>query len=215
MRLAIDIDDTICDTNVYWMNQYLQRHSINGATAETRLRSHGTVRKLRIKAADAIVEELFSRSEAWMSMPPISRAAQTLSTHRNCIALYLSTRPEELEFVTNWWLRKHRFPERAIILRPRSVTQEDGDAWKAKYITQHQCEIDGIIDDSNEILTLLNDIGFEGMRLHFSHLEVMPNCLPTNTVSFSSWGEVDVYLRKLVKCKDERRTRNSKLELKP
>lgn len=94
-------------------------------------------------------------------LEPIDRALEALELLQSSLALYLTTRPEDIQDLTQAELKKYGFPEKPVLARPIDIPLADTTPWKMSVLIEMAKEVDAIIimiDDSLSLHQALNEL---------------------------------------------------------
>lgn len=200
MGIAIDIDETLSWTVGAWM-KLLQEEFGNpeGLTPEemvAKYRYSQLVPYWQTPAVLARMEELRNDNKYQTTLPLIPGAIQSVWAISNLIPIYgyVTIRPYRVLTGTQEWLKKHGFPEAPVIMRPQEIGHQNGNEWKAGYLTQYSSQILGIIDDNVKLLDYLPP-NYSGKIYLYSHTQV-PVTRLSHVYPCPTWKEVVSAVRK-------------------
>ena len=144
IKLAVDIDDTLAQTNLFWARHHLQVYgSPEGLSAEDTIERYKFVKSVpywQIDDAYNWVEAHIHSNEAKLEIPVIEEYIEVMRDIP--VACYLTNRPGNTIDGTRRWLEKYGFPDREII------ASNGGLRWKAQKLEDMFPEVSGIIDDN-------------------------------------------------------------------
>lgn len=152
--LALDIDETLSRTNVFWI-EHLQlklgnpeKLSVEDFSKKYQY-AHDAI-YWQTEEGFRVMEELRNANDFHEKLPLIENSNTTVQKINKIIPIraYITARPDGVLGGTKNWLEKHNFPKAEIITRPSGVKSEDGNKWKAKVLEKLYPEIIGIIDDN-------------------------------------------------------------------
>lgn len=190
MRLAIDIDETLAQTNLLWA-----QHHIAAYGNPERLSPEDIIKKYRfvkdvpywqLDDAHKWVEAHIQSNDAKLEIPVIEEAIDVM--HKIPVECYLTNRPETTIDGTRNWLRKYNFPERAII------SSSDGLVWKANMIAEMFPNVTGIVDDNIDLLSELPR-DYKGKIFLYSHQDC--NISELNVILCPTWRDVEKAVNQL------------------
>lgn len=150
--LALDIDDTLCDTARVCMQVMAQTFGTRAPfDADQFLETYGQpgiVPDWQETPAQRHIESLLGNDEFMYELPPIEAALTFVPLIHQIIpvSLYITSRLKARARVSERWLQRHGFPPAPIILRDPETTNPD---WKNNYLADYYPEIFALID--NEI----------------------------------------------------------------
>ncbi len=194
--LALDIDETLSVTGVFWIEQLIETmgHPDPSLTPAEILRKHWyygeTIghwdreeinSQLRIKC-DCNDEQ---------RMLPLQKNANHIVQKIDAIlpiSAYITARPDSVIEGTKDWLAKHGFPDRPIIARPADVHIDNGNAWKASVLTDLFPIVRGIVDDNPNLISKL-PADYAGTVFLFDHLSY-DHDTSINVIPCKDWESV-------------------------
>lgn len=165
LSFAVDIDDTIAETNKCWAKMLVRE---------------GLVDLYRDLLADLTryryirCVPYMNQNEAFLQMVvlptmerilPVDGASEVLMQWQSHFSAYVSTRPEAHRNAIRSWLYENHFPEMDLYLCPLSQ-QSNPLLWKANLIFKEYPRISGIIDDCSDLLQILHG-SYMGHLVHF------------------------------------------------
>lgn len=150
--LALDIDETIAGTNLYWFEKLqVEFGNPENLSVKEMVETFRYTENVPYWQSN----EAFERMEEYRSSDKIQRILPLIENSNTVIqkinkllpvVLYLTNRPRTVINGTKFWLKKHNFPLVDILSRPPKIKIEDGNFWKAKVLKFLYPEIVGIID---------------------------------------------------------------------
>ena len=190
-RLAVDIDETLASTNLFWARHHLQAYgNPEDLTAEGIIKKYGFVKDVpywQIEEAHLWVEAHIHSNEAKLEIPVIEEAIVVMQDIP--VVCYLTNRPSGTTDGTRKWLRKHGFPDREII------ASNNGIGWKARRLEEMFPDVTGIIDDNLGLLEYLEP-DYKGRLFLYSHSKFKNNNL--DVILCPTWADIrrEVYSKK-------------------
>jgi len=172
--LAVDIDETLSWTVGYWMREMqIKFGNPENMTAEDlagKYRYTSNVPYWQHPEAREWMENKRRSNETQEALPLIEGADIYINKINKIIpiAAYITVRPESVLSGTKNWLKKHNFPEAAVICRPDEIAHGDGNKWKAEVLKKLYPGIKGIIDDNSGLLDFLGD-DYRGRVFLYDH----------------------------------------------
>ena len=171
--LALDIDDTLSESNVHWFEHMFKFHMPAGMTKEHILENYSFVELVpdwQTKEAMDYMQEILFSNEFNASIPLIEgadHAVRSVNQHVPIVA-YITARQETVRPGTEKWLHKHTFPAAELIMRPSGISLNAADAvnrnmWKAQVLKYLYPQVAGIVDDNIGLAHQLESLGYEGM----------------------------------------------------
>lgn len=169
--LAIDIDETLSDTNPHWFEHMINFHRPKGMTKEEVIEKYRFVEDVpdwQTEEAKKYMEQTLHSNEFNEAIPLIEGANKAVKELNEIIpiAAYITARPATVRNGTIQWLKKHSFPEAELITRPEDIKIEDfnlnKNRWKAGVLNILYPEIRGIVDDNPILAHELGAINYQG-----------------------------------------------------
>jgi hypothetical protein len=170
--LALDIDETLADSNLHWFRQMFKFHNPPGMVLNEILEKHRFVEEIpgwTTKEAFDHMEILMHSEEFNEDIPLIENSnLAAMKIHQNIpILAYITARPETVINSTRRWLAKHNFPEAKIITRASDIKASttdvlDRNIWKAKVLSDLFPHIQGIVDDNKILAYELKKLNYQG-----------------------------------------------------
>lgn len=151
--LALDIDETLSDTNIFWFTKLSELfgspEGLSPREIAAKYRYSQNVPYWQTGEALAWMEAARHGNEIQTILPLIEDALHTVEAiHRIVpIVAYVTARPESVREGTLTWLRTHGFPEAPLIMKPQDIPTDEGVRWKAAILTEQYPHIMGIVDD--------------------------------------------------------------------
>ncbi len=161
--LALDIDNTLSQTNLWWAQRLHEKHgSPEGLSPKQAIEKYGLSSNVPYwkNSADAQkwMEEQRHSNQTQEEYEVLEEAKEAVLEINKIIPIqcYLTARPDSVENGTKKWLEKHGFPKAEVIMRPGKMPHAGGNSWKAKTLESLYPEIIGLIDDDPDILAKLS-----------------------------------------------------------
>ncbi len=159
--IALDIDETISDTNTYWFGLLMDRFgnpeklSIQEMVIKYKYTQY--VPYWQESEQLEFMEMLRNDNELQMEFARVIGSLETVNRINQILPIisYITLRPENVREGTSRWLTKHGFPEGELIMKPDDVEYEKGYQWKAEIIYSFYPKIIGIIDDNPRFIEYL------------------------------------------------------------
>jgi len=149
IRLAVDIDETLAQTNLLWAQHHIEAYgNPEGLNAEEIIKKYRFVKDVpywQFDTAYRWVEAHVSSNEAKLEIPVIEESIEVMQ--RIPVVCYLTNRPESTVKGTKRWLRKYGFPDKEVI------SSMNGLEWKAQKLSDMFPEVTGIVDDNIDLLS--------------------------------------------------------------
>jgi hypothetical protein len=170
--LALDIDETLSDSNTHWFEHMYKFHAPDGfASAEDVVRKFRFVENVpqwQTKDAIRYVEDTINSNEFNEAIPLLTGADKSVRDINKIIPIvaYITARPDSVREGTKRWLDKHNFPEAELITRPGVFDLKDfnlqKNVWKAGVLRDLYPEVLGIVDDNPLLVHELQKLEYEG-----------------------------------------------------
>jgi len=162
--IALDIDETLADTNAYWAELIFRRHGHAGlGNAHDAIRAYKYVRNVPEWQTDEIrqkVSEFIHSDDVVLSTPPVRGSQEGVASLRKIktVSCYISGRPRSVERATYKWLHDHGFPESHVIFQPSvgdmtDMGFENAETWRMELLKFLYPNVGGLIDDNEHIVT--------------------------------------------------------------
>lgn len=158
--LALDIDDTLSVTRLFWFEEK-QRLFGNpeNLTARKMIKKYGYTYLVPYWNTEEVkkwADEIQISKTYWENLPLIDGSSEAVKKidARVPILLYLTGRPDHTLKSTNIWLEKHGFPKRPVLAQPNSQYGKANE-WKGRTLAALYPEVRGIIDDNPELISNL------------------------------------------------------------
>lgn len=166
--IAIDIDDTLCETNCYYIRKIAWEFPHpDGISGEELSRMHDHVTKIPHYCRPEPMAEMtrWMESDEFQEEIPLIAGASSYvrSIHEKTpVAAYVTSRPESVRLGTVRWLQKNQFPDARLMMRPEAIPFNERHRWKAEVLSDFEPDLDYIVDDSIEIVSYLcpSDVTF-------------------------------------------------------
>ena len=150
--LALDIDETLSATNVYWFTklQELFGNPESLTPKEMAMKYHYTqnVPYWQTPQALAWMKEQCNSDELQKNLSVIDGAVEYVSRVNEIIPIvaYITARPTIVVPGTEYWLKVNNFPKAPVIAKPLDIT-EHFTSWKAEVLQSLYPSVLGIVDD--------------------------------------------------------------------
>jgi len=195
--IALDIDDTLGDSNLSWFSNLLSFKNIEGETAESLIKKHAHVEEVadwNTPEAFEFMGELIHSSEFNEAIPLIGNANHVVNeiNKKVPIVAYITARPAMVAEATKRWLRRHGLPEAPLIMRPPTIEVSKDDLekrnqWKSKLLNYLYPEVRGIVDDNLGLVDELADLNYQGT--HYLYGKALDKQAP-HLVVCPTWEDV-------------------------
>lgn len=184
LKLAVDIDETLAQTNLLWARHHLETYgNPECLTAEEIIKKYHFVKDVpywQLDDAYKWVEAHIYSDEAKLDIPVIDEAIEVMQ--KIPVVCYLTNRPGNTINGTKRWLLKHGFPNREII------SSINGLEWKAQRLAEMFPEVTGIIDDNVDLLQYISQ-EYKGRIFLYSHSE--PTASKLEVSLCPTWADVE------------------------
>ena len=155
--IAVDIDETICDTRRFWFSELAQRFG---------------------KPIDVTIEQLIQRYEytdrvemwqtpgarKWLKdarfdpeihrscLEPVRSARESLEyISRQFDVIYMTMRPDTIVDATREWLQREQFPSGEVLASPAFLFDRERPGWKGRELCARHPNVVGLIDDHPDV----------------------------------------------------------------
>jgi hypothetical protein len=164
--LALDIDETLSQTNRHWMEIALDRLPFpEGYTREELLKSSAPLETYWKE--DFLLETLgdLLHSDEFNSEIQL---IENVNHHINelCgiipVVAYITARPASVEKSTREWLSRHGFPDAPLVMMPVEEDHIKRNNWKANVLRSLHPQVAGIVDDNPGLSAELSE-NYEGV----------------------------------------------------
>lgn len=170
--LALDIDETLADSNYYWFKSMYDLKPIDGHTLEDLLKKY----KFAEEVPGWDTPEFYTHMDGLLhseefneNIPLIENSNHVVNDLNKTLPIlaYITARPATVRGATERWLKRHGFPDAELITRSHDTKTTELDLvsrnrWKAEILEKLYPHIKGIIDDNKVLVEELNNIGYEG-----------------------------------------------------
>lgn len=169
--LALDIDETLSDTNTHWFEHMFQFHVPENMTKEDVIGKYKFVESVpdwQTDEAYKFMQEMLFSNDFNESIPLIHDADRAVREINKLIPVvaYITARPETVAGGTQKWLKKHGFPKAELITRTGDISMDSfnkkRNEWKAGVLKTLYPEVVGIVDDNSVLAQELENVGYEG-----------------------------------------------------
>lgn len=180
-RLALDIDDTLAETNLYWATQLaVNGENLRGYAPKELIREFRYLRRvpwLQREDIEHSITTMLRAEDHLLAVPPVVGAFEAVRwlSERGELGCYLTSRPRAAERGTRQWLSQNGFPAAPVFLHPDATEagqfdMQNGNVWKASMLRSMYPGINGAIDDNDELPPALFP-GYQGRVYLYSHQE--------------------------------------------
>lgn len=165
--LALDIDETLSETNPFWFKHMYEYHKPEGLELSEVIRKYAHVDDVpdwQNEQAQKVMLDILHSNDFNESIPLIHESNVVVNEIIKNIPIvaYISARPDVVRQGTLSWLKQHNFPEAEIILRPDIYDIKHRNLWKAQILLELFPEVIGIVDDSAGIVEELKKVNYQG-----------------------------------------------------
>lgn len=151
--IALDIDDTLSETLLYWMKGLQENfgspENLQPKQLVKKYKHTRNVPQWNTPEALEYITELCNSDSLQEVIPVMEEAIEGVQRISSIvpIAAYITARPNSVLNGTKKWLQKYGFPEAPLITRPPTVSIPDGMKWKAQILMSNFPHVQGIIDN--------------------------------------------------------------------
>ncbi len=191
--LAIDIDETLSATTIYWTQQLqLQFGNPESLTVEEIITKYQFIERVpywQTTEANALMEEWTNSNDFQGTIPLIEGADEWLRKVAEIIPIsaYITMRPQSILEGTERWLKKHSFPAARVIARPDEISWETAHEWKAEVVTTLYPTVMGLVDDRAAIAEAFA-ANYQGTIFLYGH-SVSPR-IDIDVIPCRTWEDV-------------------------
>lgn len=154
--LALDIDETLADTNTHFFTHTFRRHPIPGIALDALMRRYKfseDVPEWKEPEVRITLEEFLHSDAFHASIPVIPGASESVRLFPESapVVAYVTARPEELRRGTEEWLERHEFPKAPVLMRTSDGGVPDStirNRWKIGVLQALWPRVTGIVDDN-------------------------------------------------------------------
>ena len=191
IRLAVDIDETLAQTNLLWARHHIEAYgNPEGLSAEEIIRKYHFVKDVpqwQFDAAYRWVEAHINSDEAKLEIPVIEEAIDIMQ--RIPVVCYLTNRSESTINGTKRWLQKYGFPDKKII------SSLSGLEWKAQKLAEMFPDVAGIVDDNVDLLPHIPR-NYGGKIFLYSHSNHTASGL--DIILCPTWADVEKEVQRFI-----------------
>lgn len=200
--LVLDIDDTLADTNGYWVRQcqllFGNPEKLSVSEFVKKYEYAQNAPYWQTLEALSWMEKTRNDPQSQECLAPVVGARRYVKKINSLVPIvgYLTTRPRKVLGVTRAWLAKFGFPSGDILARPDSVNRQKGDQWKARALEYLYPQVLGIVDDKRAVVEFL-PASYPGVVFLFGHAFApvsRPRVYPA-----ASWPEVFAQVKSIFK----------------
>ncbi|KKU22506.1 MAG: hypothetical protein UX31_C0001G0024 [Candidatus Nomurabacteria bacterium GW2011_GWA1_46_11] len=169
--LALDIDDTLSETNAHWYDHMVKFSGPKDLTKEKLLKSGKWIENIpewQTEKAQEHMKATLHSNDFNEAIPLIHGADEAVRAIDRLIPIvaYITARPATVIEGTLNWLKKHGFPEAELITRPEDIKLEEFNVnknkWKAQILAELYPEVIGIVDDNMGLTRELEALDYKG-----------------------------------------------------
>jgi hypothetical protein len=197
--LALDVDETLSFTIGYMVTELMKKFgNPENLTAEEIARKYKHTKRIPYwqgEECKKLIREIIKNNELQKAMPLIENSNLLANKLIKIIPIlaYITARPRTILNGTIVWLRKHNFPKATIITRVGKVNKENPNKWKARVLEFLYPEIQGIVDDSPELVEHLSK-RYKGTVFLYDNTETKRNDI--KVIPCKKWKDVLVAVKK-------------------
>ncbi len=191
-QLVVDIDCTLADTRPAYFRTLTPLFSSQGTDWQelmAKYRYSSYVPEWQSPEAQAWVERFRTDQETQENLPVYPGAQEGMIELQKIVGVYayLSARPEDVRDATRRWIQKNRFPDKPLILKPKSRRENDSE-WKARRLIglYERNQASGIVDDDRNLGRILMEMEYLGTVFALECIE-QPH---ERIISCRDWKEV-------------------------
>jgi hypothetical protein len=197
--LALDIDETLADSNSHWFDHMFQFRPLEGIDKREVIERYKFIEHVPgWGGPDALdrMSKLMHSDEFNATIPLIEDSNSIVNEIHSSIPVvaYITARPQTVRIGTLEWLEKHNFPKASLLMRPSEVgvSKEDvlqRNMWKAQSLLSLYPEVIGIVDDNLGLAYQLDALKYPGtLYLYGPQTEVFEGNV--NVIRCPTWKSV-------------------------
>jgi hypothetical protein len=159
--IALDIDDTLSQTLLYWIQGLQEKlgglEDMSPAEIMKEIKHTRDVPEWNTPEAMEYITELCNEDSLQEVIPVVEGAIDGVQRINAIVPIvaYVTARPNTVINGTTKWLKRHGFPDAPLMTRPSSVSIPDGMKWKAEKLIASYPHIQGIIDNDAKLAEYL------------------------------------------------------------
>ena len=165
--LALDIDETICDTRRYWFTELSRRFGAPQGGSIDELIAHyeytTTVPEWQTPAAKAWLSAARTNDrihrELLAPIPGAIEGARQLFERFDIV--YMTMRPDSIVTATREWIQSQGFPDGEVVASPSYLFDGERPAWKGRELMGRYPQVIGLVDDHPDVANNI-PIGYQG-----------------------------------------------------
>ena len=192
--LALDIDETLSDSNTHWFEHMFKFHKPENFTVDEIIEKYQIIEhvpepKWQTEEAYEYLNQALHSNKFNEEIPLITDADSIVRKLNKEIPIvaYITARPETIITGTKKWLHKHKFPEAEVVTQSSEVKASKDhfilrNSWKSLVLDYLYPEVMGIVDDNVGLAYELKKIGYKGTQYLYG----------TNTDEFKGYKNVIV-----------------------
>ena len=159
--IALDIDDTLADTNLYWARQLLARFGApDQYTAEHIISEYRYCRSVPFwgEKEKIFADKIKMSRRRILELPLVPHANEFVKAiaKRVPVVVYITSRSSKLADDTYSWLIKQGFPAAQVIAFPPNPGTLSEYQWKARVIEYLYPKVWGFVEDNVDVLLSLS-----------------------------------------------------------
>jgi uncharacterized HAD superfamily protein len=193
--LALDIDETLCDTSTYWFEEAVKKFG-NPTTLTTKeiIDKYILIQNIPFWDKEILKPWIINARKSkdmHVNANSIENAIEIVNQiHQNIpIVAYITARSETLRGITKLWLKKHKFPKAKVfhvISQKKDLGSKTSSKAKVELLEYLYPHITGIVDDHPDVAELTHD-KYEGNIYVFRSTKVYDK---KNIISCKDWNDV-------------------------
>lgn len=200
--LALDIDETLSDTEPHWWNHMYKFITPRSATREELQKRHKYIEHVpdwQSDEARTYINDTLISSNFHETMPLLHESNTMVSKLNQLVPVvgYITARPTEVRGATENWLKKQGFPVAELIMRS-GLDLETKNEWKAEVLAELYPEIIGIVDDNPDLANALEKLNYKGKLFLYGkqRQEIDPSKYSFEVIVSPSWDHVINHFQK-------------------
>ncbi|MBS3116278.1 hypothetical protein J4421_01655 [Candidatus Woesearchaeota archaeon] len=167
-RIALDLDCTLSDTQQFYFRECNKISPIEEKSIDELIKEYYYAENVPKLSGNKQIEEWLiwfrNSNQAHEELPLFPGAQEGVAkiNSRIKIGAYLSGRLDTVYEGSKRWLQKHGFPEAPLYLRPKIISGNHWQEWKARVLSNLFPLIRGAVDDDRKLPYELQKIGYQG-----------------------------------------------------
>jgi 5'(3')-deoxyribonucleotidase len=199
--LALDLDDTVADTAIVWIERIATELGNPEGLSMRELAdkySYGRGVNYWVKEEyEKVTMTMRHSGEFYENIPLIKNADKQVNEINKILPIvaFITARPNDVMAATENWIKKHKFPSAPMINRPSDIEVMKQFEWKAKVLEYLYPQVLGIVDDNLALVDCLSK-SYKGTIFLYNQESVERNDI--KIIPCKNW---EVVAKKVKECK--------------